>query len=162
MSDHWGEVLGLLEPLSYLVKDEDPDGIELYFTISGEHVESERSSDLVKAVQNRRPGGDTDIEVRLSKLLTEHQAKLHDQNSQTRWDRPGRAVKPLSLYIFTDGIWKKGTNAEVPICAMVKKLTALGEHRGQVGIQFISFGNNEEGIERMTALDHLDKRRLGL
>jgi hypothetical protein len=57
------------------------------------------------------------------------------------------------LYILTDGIWEPNCDAAGPIKNLVNKLNKLDKGRVQVGIQFISFGNNPEALDRLDILD---------
>ncbi|KAK4544429.1 hypothetical protein LTR36_004320 [Oleoguttula mirabilis] len=69
MQPYWPHLKELLEPLTYLVKDGDPDGAELHFTISTNSVQSKKSKELITLVDHHQPMGDTDIEHRLGNLL---------------------------------------------------------------------------------------------
>lgn len=59
----------------------------------------------------------------------------------------------MNLYILTNGIWEPNCDAAGPIKNLVNKLNKLDKGRLQVGIQFISFGNNAEAIDRLNILD---------
>jgi hypothetical protein len=64
-----------------------------------------------------------------------------------------KVVRRLNLYILTNGIWEDKSTGKIPIVNFAQKLMKLGMIKGQVGIQFISFGNNPAGLERMRVLD---------
>lgn len=152
MSDHWNDVAMILDPIYYILKDCDPDGIEFYWTIGGSSQSPRFSStkEMRVAVKNKTPSGRTDISVRLDAVLAAYRQKLHSHNSHRR-------ERPMNVYIFTDGIWADGGDAEGPVKRMVNVLKRFKLQRSQVGIQFISFGDNAEALKRLEQLDLLGK-----
>lgn len=155
MAEHWEEVVRVFEALSYIVKSTDKDGLDLFFTISKSSnkgvSETSRLTQVVEAQKRVSGGAKTDINIRLTQILERYTDNLERKRLLSlRGSKP----KPLSLYIFTNGIWEKEVNAEKPIVNAVKKLTDLRKDRLQIGIQFISFGNDPKGLAR---LEHLDK-----
>ncbi|KAL2073991.1 hypothetical protein VTL71DRAFT_7769 [Oculimacula yallundae] len=151
MVDHWPNVVKLFEGLSYILKDTDRNGLDVYFTISQEcALQNKHTKDMVPMVKRRKqrdPTARTEINYRLTKILDEYKAKL---DSNKFWkSKP----KPLSLYILTNGVWEKECQPEIPIKNVVRKLQDLRKDREQIGIQFISFGNDEIGLERLRYLD---------
>jgi hypothetical protein len=156
MSGHWGEVTDVFEALSYILKYVDPDGLDLSFTVSGESLKNYKvTSTLVQSVRDRksRLKGTTDMNLKLTTLLENYQAALEKPPREVKSLFRRKPVRPLNLYILTDGIWEAKCDAEGPIRRLIKKLADLGKGRIQVGIEFISFGNNIAGLQRM---DHLD------
>ena len=151
MVEHWDSVVNLFEGLSYILKDVDKNGLDLFFTISRLHAESEKhTSALVTMVEKRKPtdrNAKTEINFRLTHILDKYKAKLDDNSWWTK--KP----KPLSLYILTNGIWEDECRPEIPIMNTVRKLEDLRKDREQIGIQFISFGNDPKGLERLRHLD---------
>ena len=93
----------------------------------------------------------------LTTVLDEHQEALHAHADQTRRGRRPPLVRPLSIYILTDGVWQGGGNPEVPMLGLVETLKNYNLTRNQVGIQFISFGDDAGGLERMHDLDEMSK-----
>lgn len=154
MNKHWGDVKSLLYVLAYLVKELDDDGFDISFTISSQEKNFNHASKAVAYLDAVLPKGIANINVRLSKLLMKY---VNDLEKPPRYRLGLRtrqtSTKPLSLYIFTDGIWQPGCDGVPPIEALIVKLTALKLPKEQVGIQFIRFGNNEEGIKRLEYLD---------
>lgn len=155
MKNHWTEVASLINILAYIVKSADPDGIELSYTISPKTVKSKDSSKLVKSIQTTTPEGVSDIGMGLSAILNPYDSTL-----QRTFGAPTVAmaalkdVRPLSLYVLTDGLWQPESDAETPIKNIVR--TLLKQHkldRKQVGIQFIQFGNIAEGSRKLNKLD---------
>ncbi|TVY33614.1 Serine/threonine-protein kinase [Lachnellula subtilissima] len=157
MKPHWDKsndgpgVVKVFEALSYLVKETDDDGIDLLFTVSGDRVSDRKSTKkLVLLVKEREHKGDTDINLRLNRLFDDYKAEFQ---KKSRFSKDPKKVKPLSLYILTNGVWEKGSDLSEIIRLLVKKLEDMGKTREQVGIEFISFGANLVGLGRMKSLD---------
>lgn len=158
MSTHWGDVEAVFVVLAKIVKAADPDGIDLHFTMSDEVHNSKTvwgsnsSSKLVKQVRERRHKlrGTINITYRLDAILGPHIAKLSNAYS-----RRGGTIRPLNIYVLTDGVWEPGCDPSSTIKNIVDKLTEFGYSNDskQVGIQFISFGNDKNGLKRLKDLD---------
>jgi len=164
MRPYWGKVIELLDVLAYIVKQSDPDGPELYFTISNSYKRSRKSSDLVQQAKENCPpaerNGFSDIYTPLEGILSKYKDKMDDHQSHqqptsflSRLAGPSKELRKLSLYIFTDAAWQPKSDAEGPIQSLVNKLMALDKAKDQVGIQFIRFGYDREGIEHLSRLD---------
>ena len=158
MSTHWDDVEAVFGVMAKIVKAADPDGIDLHFTMTEEVYNSRNifginsSSKLVGHVQQRRSKieGTVNITYRLDAILGPYTSKLSNAFS-----RGGGYVRPLNIYVLTDGVWEDGCDASSAIKNLVDKLTAFGYTKDskQVGIQFISFGKNEVGLKRLKDLD---------
>jgi hypothetical protein len=158
MAPYWDQVKVVLEALSYIVKDCDPDGTELYFTISSQYRRDQNTTGLLKMLNNKSLKGSTDIDLRLNEILEKYKVKLDERSSwmssiRSIAKKEPKVVRPLNLYILTNGIWESQSTGETPIVNFVQKLLKLGKIKSQVGIQFISFGDNAIGLERMRKLD---------
>lgn len=157
MLDHWNDVESVFEVLAKIVKSADPDGIDLHFTMSDEVYNSKNkwgvnsSSKLVGHVRDRRRKirGSVNITYRLDAILGPYIAKL--TNAYPR----GGTVRPLNLYVLTDGVWEPECDPSSAVKNLVDKLRRFGYSKDskQVGIQFISFGKNTEGLKRLSDLD---------
>ena len=157
MRDHWDDVETVFEVLAKMVKSADPDGIDLHFTMSDEVYNSKNifgvnsSTKLVGYVHYRRHKiqGTVNITYRLDAILGPYIAKL--TNAYAR----GGTVRPLNLYVLTDGIWEPGCDPSSAVKNLVDKLREFrySKDSKQVGIQFISFGKNTEGLKRLSDLD---------
>lgn len=152
MRQYKDHVTTLLDPLSYIVKDGDPDGAEVHFTVSSIKQQSKKSSVLTSQVAGHNFGGRTDISGRLGRILRQYRVEL-DGKREAR-----QVMRPLSIYILTDGVWEGGKDAQPPIREIIAVLRKYGYERKQVGIQFISFGNDEEGLRRLDELDSFGKQ----
>lgn len=165
MGPYWSNVTKTFSALSYLVKHVDPDGIDLHFTNSLESHHSRRTHHLLEKVQRRKPAGQCDMKSRLGKILEPYRAELPKALESSRhrhflgidlrqWSSKGRSI---CIYVFTDGVWQGGLRplggVDEPIGIFVDKLKELGLLDTQVGIQFIRFGNDKRGMERLQKLD---------
>jgi hypothetical protein len=158
MKPYWDRVNVVVEALSYIVKDCDPDGTELYFTISSQYRKDRNTTGLLNMLHGKSLKGATDIDHRLNEILEKYKAKLDERSSwissiRSIAKKEPKVVRPLNLYILTNGIWEDKSTGETTIVNFAQKLKKLGKIRNQVGIQFISFGNNLIGLERMRILD---------
>lgn len=145
-------VTTLLSPLVYTVKEGDPDGVEVHFTVSKSMQQSRKSRVLIEEVECHDFEGKTDISKRLGIILRRYRVNLEDKRMAHL------SVRPLSIYILTDGVWEGGRDAQTPMREIISVLKQYGYDRKQVGIQFISFGNDDEGLQRMADLDQFGKQ----
>jgi hypothetical protein len=153
MAEQWDSVANVFEALSYIVKDTDKDGLDLFFTISGRSLtrvkETSRLIPLVKAQKRHSQDAKSDIDFRLTEMLQSRTEKLNKLGGIF-----SRKPKPLSLYILTDGMWEYENAAQEPIRNAVQKLSDARRGRKQIGIQFIRFGSNPDALRRLEHLDH--------
>jgi hypothetical protein len=149
MQGYRSHVRKAFEVLAYLVKDADPDGMELHFTnwdVSGQQKNRAKLLRLLQSVPSKGQGG---LESSLSKILD-------------RCIRPGllgRARRGVNIYIFTDGIWNREDNSLCGIDEAIMRTAAKMTTRNSIGIQFIQFGNNATGTRRLKMLDDGLKER---
>jgi hypothetical protein len=152
MAEHWDSVTEVFEALSYIVKSTDNNGLDLFFTISDNYrkgvKETAKLIPLVKA-QKRRSMAKSDIDFRLNEILQYRTERLNKTGHIF-----SKKAKPLSLYILTDGMWENEDAAQEPIKTAVQKLSDVRKGREQIGIQFIRFGDNLDGIRQLEHLDH--------
>lgn len=158
MEPYWDDMIDLFAVMAWLIKDADPDGMELYTTVSdGRPLKSKDVTPLLTALKSKPQTGMTDINLSLGRILDDYKSKLHEQRSHRSFWRTARTgsrdVRPMTLYVLTDGKWESPADAETPIRSLVKKLGELGLQRRQFGIQFISFGNDPGGLSRLKILD---------
>lgn len=152
MSHDWFHVIDTFSALAYLVKDCDPDGVDLYYTNHNQTWRSATASELIEHVQQYEPKPNSKIETDMGMALR------RILNARQELIRRDGLPRPASIYVFTDGIWARGTNAEAPIMETVHLIQSHNLKLRCVGIQFISFGESEEGLQRMVALDDMHLR----
>lgn len=147
---YWKHLTQLFKALVYITSMCDPDGVELMFTNSATKRTTKKWEELVRLVSDVKYSSATDIKLRLGTCLSNYQGRLQDRGYAAVTQ-----VRPLSIYVFTDGIWANGDDAKSLIKNMVDTMRRLRASRTQVGIQFIRFGNNVMGKARLEALDKL-------
>lgn len=153
MSHHWDNVHKVFETLSYIVKEVDPDGFDLWFTGPGKPLKNcQKTTAPLQAVESRRKRGTTDITDKLRQIFDDYIEALQKPRTVLS-SLLSKQVKPLSLYVFTDGVWEEDCDPTHVVENFVRQLQDLGKVKGKVGIQFISFGEDPVGLERMDILD---------
>ena len=152
MEEYWKDVLDLFGIMAYMVKTFDEDGIELHFSMSPDHYREKHTTPLLKKLKQRKPMGFSNIKPRLNSILGDYQKKINSKHLFGR-NRLSKVARPLTLYVFTDGAWQDGENVERPIRNLVEEIEKLKLREDQVGVQFIRFGNNEDGKNRLEILD---------
>jgi hypothetical protein len=94
------------------------------------------------------------MSIALDKILPKCYPDQVDKRSSWR----GNPVEKggFNIYIFTDGIWSQGRDdlcgVQENIKVLVERLITAGKLK-HVGIQFIRFGDDPEGKERLRRLD---------
>jgi hypothetical protein len=157
MHEQWHGVKTVFEALSYILKPMAPDGIELFYTVSYDTWRRHNTSELGVYLEKKGVAGDTDISYRLGLQLQSYKAKIHP----TPRKASSKKVRPMSFYILTDGNWKAGGDAKAiaAIKDIADHLIKADLKGGQLAIQFISFGQNAEALQRM---NHLARTDFGL
>ena len=160
MRSHWHEVCPLLDILGYMLKSKDPDGkVQLLFTVntSGECEKSDSTPLVETAKQHRFTSLDSHVsnmERRLERFFVSYIEKLKPEKKISFWSRA--SLKPaaaMSVYVFTDGLWRPFSDAANPIRALVKALDEFGMPENHVSLQLIQFGRSAEGTEVLERLD---------
>lgn len=141
--------------LAHIVIDCDPDGIDVLFTNEGTRRQSTSAEGLYNYALSIQARGYTDAEAAMETMLKDYEKKLRDYGALRDAGRNPDPVRPLSIYFLTDGAWVAGGNPEVHFLLIGEALKALGLPRQQIGIQFISFGNRQDGLERLDLLDKM-------
>jgi hypothetical protein len=169
MQQHWDNVVSLVDILAYIVKRTDEDGVDLHFTIRKNlRRDEKKTTDLIDFVEDNRPdppetGAErlSNIDYCLRSILNEYQDKLEKdrqriarRSAKNSWfSSAPKPVRKLNLYVLTDGLWQPEANGIEPLRALVSTLDRLEKPADQVGIQFIQFGNEEEGAKSLAYLD---------
>ena len=161
MRRHWKLVRDLAQLLMYMVKKWDNDGVDMHFLSSSKRYRPKNSTKMFDFIREHKPGGITGLNDRLNDDLSTYGKEIE------RWSRAPHGDPPTkrSIYILTDGVLSYGedTQGQDAIKNMVKCVLGARLFRGQVGIQFIRFGDDEDGKARLDKLDHLNQEEgLGL
>jgi hypothetical protein len=149
MKPHETEVKRILGILGYLLKDTDPDGMELYFTNTVAHktFKSKDPSKLVQRFLANKPKGLTNIRIRFDSIIDGYIEGFH----RSWLKRKLKPIHSLNIYVLTNGIWQPNIDLAPPIKRLLAKLEEQGKY--QVGIQFISFGRDSEALKRLDQID---------
>jgi hypothetical protein len=158
MRTHWDEMCQLFGILAYMVKKSDEDGIDMYFTMTEQKYNSKDVSDLVDIVSKRKNhlDGHSNINLRLDQVLSEYNRALKNEIMLRKAGSayaPADDKKPLTIYVFTNALWSKRSDPTKAIKNIVDSLVSLGCAKSRVGIQFISFGKNQEALDRLDRYD---------
>ena len=134
-----------------MVRDCDPNGLDLYFTSTSEAFKSRSTNTLMGELRKMTPKGLPDMRLRLGSIIKKYQAKLGKKmfRSFYRLSNP----RKLSLYVLTDAVWQPKIDLNTTIRTLVKSLEDHGLGNKQVGIQFIRFGDHPQSIQRLQELD---------
>jgi hypothetical protein len=169
------EVADYVDVLSYMVKRQDPDGIDLYYFNSLEKIEGSKNSTKVHvSVKGHKFAGSSSPERRLVSILDDYgkqikkyladEIEYQNRGQKSRLSligrsKPPKLPHPLSVYVLTDGAWELGGEDQLKksIRNLIGHLNAAKCERKQIGIQFIRFGDHPVGIERLKALDQLGR-----
>jgi len=137
-----------------MVESYDPDGMDLRFTTWPDKGTWQSSAKMRKVASETSCKGHTLMEKVLTPILEAYAEKLEAHPL----DQQSAPVRPLSIYILTDGAWVDQDQPEVPIMAAIQALCDSGYPRAQLGIQFITFGRNEKAIEKMRMYDDMGEK----
>lgn len=144
------------------MKHTDKNGIDLYFTSTSNRFNSSRSTQLKRAAEKQQCAGTSDIKVPLRKVLDRYRSQLgkHPKASKLRMGLP---VQPLTIIVFTDGMWREGSDPENLIIDAVDALESTNwAGQQQLGIQFIQFGDDSAATRKLEELDTLTKKHKSL
>lgn len=165
---HHGDMVEAFKGLAYVAKDIDPDGIELAFASSASEkpMKSSRTSPLVAALEQHDFVQDSSrMENSLSQLIETHvNPRLKGPGPSLRRSWNG-SIKPLSIFIFTDGAWGDGDDqaygVDRPIKNLINFLIANRFSRTQVVFQLIQFGHDPHGGQALKYLDDFGRHWKG-
>ncbi|KAK6859083.1 serine/threonine protein kinase [Apiospora arundinis] len=152
MQRHKNFLLQTSRALIAMASEVDPDRVEMVFT-----------SNLAKIITDRHPliGGGPNHMV---SKIRRHFGKSNLVNSTNMESKMGQilsrlwySTKPTSIYIMTDGVWQPSTSpgggVEDPIRNLVRRLFQNSRNREFITLQFIQFGHDPTGTERLRYLD---------
>jgi hypothetical protein len=162
MKPFWNEMIALLQSLAYMVKRCDPDGIELYFMGDDRRVQSKDSTKLIDLAKKVKPSGTADPRSRLRQLVSKYETRMASKATEkTRKKLPqirqwisGKPARGVNIYVMTAGVWRPGCDLAEMIKNLVAKIILYPTGHAPIGIQFIQFGDSEEGRKTLEHLDH--------
>lgn len=158
-TQHWDKVIEAVLALGYLVKPADPDGMELFLTSDPARCKKSRDSNgLVRTLEDHQRTssvGACNMENSLSPIFDHVKNGLKSKKRANFLPRTQR--RGTNVYILTDAIWEGGEEVtcgvERPIKNLTTRMRELGKDRTTVALQFIQFGNDALGKERLRYLD---------
>lgn len=156
MRPYWDDVQKAFRALGYIAKRSDYDGMDLHFTnnTSVNRCAKHRAP-LMSTLKGIQLGGKCDIGLSFGKIVrgikldSEKQGKRHSFTqrfrNKTKWG--------TSIYVFTSGMWEQECDWLHGIVDPLKELMGRNVMRGEVGVQFIQFGNDALATARLKKLD---------
>jgi hypothetical protein len=162
MQAYKDDVLDFVYHLSYLLKQLDPDGLEFCTTKTAHQKHVFKTSNDARAFVKTqfRPHKFT---LNMEQVLEDALANVYASLPQLAPSRKGslrnrlRKVKPFSILVLTDGVWDNSETgvcgADRPIEKCIKMMRENNVNKRDVALQFLRFGNNERGKERLRYLD---------
>jgi hypothetical protein len=158
MTSHWTSVQTVFEGLSYLLKHQDPDGIELCFTTDYLVRRAKNTTNLLDILNRKTLNGRTDISNRLYLELEKYKRRLQERLiKSTSKKGKEKDIAPLSIYIFTNGNWINEEERKYSVQELVDNFRDVGLKERQVAIQIITFG---ECLEQVHEFVHKVNARL--
>lgn len=152
-----------VEALSYIVKGADPDGVELYMTSRPNkfiHARSGVSSKILKSLERHTQSSatqNTNLEENFGLILdkTTHSESGVASSSRSLLGRPPKErQRPASIYVLTDGVWNGNNDAMITLIRQLVERAQMQEgNRPDIMVQFIQFGHDESGTERLKHLN---------
>jgi hypothetical protein len=146
MEKHRAEARRTFEALAYLVKELDPDGIEVHFTKSRSVGHRRHRNKLLGLFDGVKFEGQSSMEATLSRILEMPKRKSWSFPSLSR-----HSVKEKSVIVLTDGKWLGNKVDGMP--ELIKRQVTKAGSKRSLGIQFIQFGDDDLGTSRLRELD---------
>lgn len=143
MSCHKQQVMRTARVVGYVAKVADDNGMELYAAseVAQNPLRCKNSSKVEKGIKKMKTvSGTCDMQRCLDLIL----------------DRilVGDKVKPTSIYVYTDGIWEPGAGqVQFTIERAIDYLIDRRQLSPTIMIQFIQFGDDGNGSDRLKYLD---------
>jgi hypothetical protein len=170
MKDHKPEVISLVGLMAHELKSCDANGMDLYFMVSSNSIKQKKDSTaIINHLRNHVFSGESDITRPLEGLLADYEAEIVNYNKQLRrytsasgvkkkiWEKTLSPIKPLNIYILTNGKCALGRDASKLIGSTTQFLHRYHHSRRQLGIEIIRFGDDQIARDKLKKLDDLDQ-----
>ncbi|KAF2644780.1 kinase-like protein [Massarina eburnea CBS 473.64] len=173
MKPYWHSVVRVFRALAGIVKHADLDGLDVIFATSLERKHGKKRSELVPIIERRKVAGSCNMKEALQEVFDKFGDQLEAPMAKRRSSLLRFGTRPptsstapktkrgLSVYVLTNGVWQQRPppvcGVEEPIRHMVTKLCRSEKLDTKIGIQFIRFGNDPIGEERLDILDSLSR-----
>ena len=159
MGPYREQVRNVLELLSAMTQNYDPDGLDLYFSTECLRHRPKTNEQMLRLFDERSSHGIPNMSERFSQIIEEYKGRFGKSNtfrlSKYLHPRstPSKGPRRLSLYVLTDGVWQPGCTLITEIRSLVALLEEHKLPNRHIGIQFIRFGDDKEGQARLEKLD---------
>ncbi|EEU36982.1 uncharacterized protein NECHADRAFT_52172 [Fusarium vanettenii 77-13-4] len=142
MKPHADQVAKIARVISYITKVASKKPTLLFFASdSTKPLKCSTSSQVESAIRNMKlVEGSCSMKICLNNIL---QAVLPDN----------KRIKPTSIYVCTDGVWERLNDVKHIIKTSIDRLIEAKEDPSTLMFQFIQFGDNDRGTERLQELD---------
>ncbi|KAK7911645.1 Protein kinase domain-containing protein [Apiospora marii] len=158
MAQHWKQVMYWATVLLKRVMDYDDDGVEMYFSQGDrknqvKQKRRQKIAEFEKAMRSATPDPNSNPLGYSLPFALQYIFMESSQKSDT---------KHQTIFVFTDGIWEGGNEAGVEsvIKSHMKKMGWFNsevveqvQEQKPLSIEFIRFGHDPNGIERLRRLD---------
>ena len=139
------------------------DKIDIAFTVSSDQTRMGSSDELANYLRlhlptkREMPGRyQSNPADAVGKILRRYSNNLSSSKVKAFFNKhrhePGHQA--LSLYILTDGRFQERSDLVEPIQKMIDVLDENKKDKRHVGVQFIRFGNDPAGMQRLRDLDN--------
>lgn len=164
MQQYKALLLNRLLPLAYVLKQADPDELEVMMTNDCKVAKFKHATELQAHVSRNFHKGEeapTHMEVCFEKLFEKIKGQLPENNTVGRLRQSvfHRGSRRMNVYFLTDGAWADNQKEvddgilEDMLKSLADEIQRRGLNRRWVSLQFIRFGHDEQGIAKLTELD---------
>ncbi|OAQ62921.1 kinase domain-containing protein [Pochonia chlamydosporia 170] len=167
MRSYRKELLDVFLTLSYMAKPMDPNRIELIFASQPSIVHKPFPLPSVLDSLKNRPLREAFKNCQFDLVdgfMEQSLGQVVDKIIREKLVlRPnGSLAPPVSLFVFTDGRWGKNGDlpcgVEMPIQKLMNSTRRYGGGRTQMMVQFVRFGDDENGMQYLDYLDKFGKK----
>lgn len=166
MRMHQEEAREALRVYSSLTNRIDQNGLEVSFASSPKRVLKTSNAARLMTTFDRQEWDQMAFEDRFSTFINHHIIpRLPLPIKLGKFEFGAFQRKRISIFVLTDGRWghdlDRAGGIERPVEDLIKKMTEKGVQVGrtQISIQFMRFGDDQDGIRHLNYLDHLGEDR---
>jgi hypothetical protein len=170
MKNHKPEIISLVRLMAHELKSCDANGMDLYFMVSSKSIKQKKDSTaIINHLRNHVFSGESNITQPLEGLLADYEAEIVNYNKRLRrytsasglnkkvWEKRLNPIKPLNIYILTNGKCALDHDASELIGSTTQFLHKYHHSRRQLGIEIIRFGDDQIARAKLKELDDLDQ-----
>jgi hypothetical protein len=153
MNQHKNDVANMIDLLAYSLKGFDPDGVEMHLSVAGHSFKEKNAARLVDKFRSKSSFQNTcNMAHCLRRIFRDYKEKI-------KHHARGFPLTPMNIYVLTNAVWQPQCEVKEEIIKFVQFLAEkVPTKMRQVGIQFIRFGSDPEGIRRLEILDRLKEK----